>query len=137
METSLYIDLPKLAFLPGETVAGKILWVLDQPPGEILLSLGWWTEGRGSKDAKIVEETTWKTAASAGEEGFSFPIPESPVSFNGQLISLKWGLEISAKRGAGEKQVLEIVVSPWGVPVDLPKVENESSRKSISFVRNR
>lgn len=136
METNLYIDLPKLAFLPGETVTGKILWALDRPPGEILLSLGWWTEGCGSKDAKIVGESTWQTNATAGEEAFSFTIPESPISFNGQLISLKWGLELSA-RESREKQVLEIVVSPWGVPVDLPKVENESSRKSISLIRNR
>ena len=136
METNLFIDLPKLAFMPGEPVSGKILWALDQPPEEILLSIGWWTEGRGSKDAKITGETTWRTSASAGEESFSFTIPESPYSFNGQLISLKWGLEISAKRGR-EKQTQEIVVSPWGVPVDLPKVENESSRKSISLLRNR
>jgi hypothetical protein len=136
METNLFIDIPKLEFTPGENVSGKILWALDKAPEEILLSLGWWTEGRGSKDAKIEEEMTWKTQLRAGEEKFSFTIPQSPYSFNGQLISLKWGLELSSKESR-EKHLLEIIVSPWGVAVDLPKVENESSRKSISFLRNR
>jgi hypothetical protein len=136
MDSNLYIDVANPEVVPGGKVTGKVLWALDKPPGELLLSLGWWTDGRGTKDAKIVEETTWQTSAVAGEEGFSFSIPESPYSFNGQLVSVKWCLELSA-RESRDKFMLEIIVSPWGVPVELPKVEDESSRKSISFLRNR
>lgn len=136
METNLFIDIAKTDYQPGGQVSGKILWALNKPPGEIILSLGWWTEGRGTKDAKIVEEKVWKTEQVAGEETFSFDIPESPYSFNGQLISLKWGLELSARKDR-QKNLQEISVSPWGVSVDLQQIANESSGEPISFIRNR
>lgn len=136
MDTNLYIEVADPAITPGGTINGKVLWALEKPPGEMLLSLGWWTEGRGSRDARIVEETSWSDPPLAGEDTFAFKVPASPYSFNGQLISLKWGLELSVKESR-DKQLLEITVSPWGVAVDLPKVANESSRKSISFLGNR
>ena len=136
METNLYIDLVNTIYLPGDTVTGKILWALNEPPEQVLLSLGWWTEGRGSKDAKIESELEWDTMEVAGERAFQFHLPNTPSSFNGQLISLKWGLELTVLNG-DEKQVTELIVSPHGVPVELPKVKDESSGKSFSFIRNR
>jgi len=127
METNLYIDLPLTVFLPGDPVSGKILWALDRPPGKIFLSLGWWTEGRGSKDAKVEAELEWETSAVAGEEAFTFTLPDTPYSFSGHLVSLKWGLELTAAKGA-DKQVQEIVVSPHGVPVELPHLEDKRGR---------
>jgi len=136
METNLYIDLMNTVYLPGDPVEGKILWALDEPPGEVLLSLGWWTEGRGSRDAKIEAEQEWKTMEAAGERDFRFKLPDTPYSFNGQLISLKWALELTVGNG-DEKQVTEIIVSPHGVPVELNKVKDEGGGKPFSFIGNR
>lgn len=98
MTDSLFIDIPKDQYAPGSTIRGTILWALERSPQELSLSLGWWTEGRGDKDAKVVEELHWETTQTSGEESFELNLPQSPYSFDGHLISLKWALELSVKK---------------------------------------
>lgn len=88
MDDTLFIDLEQTQLLPGQHVAGKILWALEKGPKEIRLSLGWSTEGRGSRDDKIEAELNWSTEATSGEESFEFTLPASPYSFDGTLILL-------------------------------------------------
>ena len=130
MDTQLYLDLPKTHYRPEELLRGEILWALDEAPGEIQLSLGWWTEGRGSKDAKIETTREWPTRDNAGRQSFELSLPKTPYSFQGQLITLKWALELRTKEG-GHHYSLELTISPSEAPVDLPLVEDESSRKSL------
>lgn len=130
MEATLYIDLPKTHYQPGEVIRGEILWALDQPPERIRLSLGWWTEGRGSKDAKIETELDWPTQDTAGQQSFEISLPKTPYSFHGQLITLKWALELRVEKG-DQRHSLEISMAPGEAAVDLPLLEDESPRKSI------
>lgn len=131
----LYIDLPKTAYAPGETITGRILWALDHSPKKLELTAGWWTEGRGTKDFRIEATVEWNTDASAGEESFTVQLPLAPYSFSGTLISLQWMLELREHRH--EKFVTEpIVVSPSGEPVLLPRID-EGERKSFSILRDR
>lgn len=136
METNLYIDLPKTHFQPGEILRGEILWALDQAPERIYLSLGWWTEGRGTKDAKIETELDWQTREPAGKQSFEIPLPKTPYSFQGQLITLKWALELRAERGKQTDSV-DISIAPGDAPVDLPLIEDESARKSLFRIGHR
>lgn len=122
--------------MPGSKVEGSILWALTESPGEIRISLGWWTEGRGNKDTKIEDEVAWETTDIAGERRFSFTLPASPYSFEGTLISLKWGLELTARRPSN-KHLRDIIVSPLGAPVQLGKVDDEGFGKSIPLFGNR
>jgi hypothetical protein len=132
VEDSLLIDLPKTAYGPGETVRGEVLWALGKEPEVVRLTLGWWTEGRGTKDAKIVAEKEWPATESAGRETFEFALPSSPYGFDGTLITLKWGLELTLKKGSTES-LLEIAVGPGGRTPQLENVPDESPRKSFSF----
>ncbi|MFP4070404.1 MAG: hypothetical protein ACLFVC_09525 [Opitutales bacterium] len=136
MDTDLYIDLPRTTYRPGATLSGEILWALKQSPESLHLSLGWWTEGRGTKDAKIEVEREWSTREPAGREAFEFQLPETPYSFDGQLISLKWALELRSGKG-GHECLMDLVLSPGGAPIELPLLEDESPRKSFSFGRPR
>jgi len=136
METDLYIDLSKTAYRPGETLRGEILWALDASPKSLHLSLGWWTEGRGTKDAKIEFEREWTTDEVAGREPFEVKLPKTPYSFDGQLISLKWALELRTGKG-GHEQLLDLVVAPGDSPVELPLIEDDSPKKPFSFGRRR
>ena len=135
METHLLIDVPKNTFQPTEIICGKILWAVPQPPKEVILTLGWATQGRGTVDEEIESELTWVTSELAGEEPFEFQLPASPYSFSGQLISLRWFLQLSTRKGKHMTD-FDIVVSPNGAPVDLPHI-HESRKKSFSFFRNR
>ncbi|WP_269523346.1 hypothetical protein [Coraliomargarita parva] len=130
MDSSLYIDLPKTHYQPEETLRGEILWAQDEAPESIHLSLGWWTEGRGSKDAKIETELEWPSTDTAGQQSFEITLPKTPYSFNGQLITLKWALELRTRKG-GHSHSVEISIAPGDAPVDLPLIEDESPRKSI------
>ncbi len=132
MEDSLLIDVPRTAYRPGETVRGEILWALEKPPEIVRLTLGWWTEGRGTKDAKIVGEKEWPTTEPAGRESFEFELPGTPYAFNGTLITLKWGLELTLKKGSAET-LQEIVLAPGAIPPQLEHLPDERPRKSFSF----
>lgn len=136
METDLFIDLPRSIYRPGETISGQILWALNKSPEKMQLSLGWWTEGRGDRDAKIETELEWITNETAGQEDFEIKLPTSPYSFEGHLISLKWALELRSKKGDSSK-TLDITVTPNGKEISLPLIENESKRKPFSFRRSR
>ncbi|HBM86216.1 MAG TPA: hypothetical protein DD423_05460 [Opitutae bacterium] len=134
MDDTLFIDLEQTQLLPGQHVAGKILWALEKGPKEIRLSLGWSTEGRGSRDDKIEAELNWSTEATSGEESFEFTLPASPYSFDGTLISLNWALTLSVKKGKATHQ-LPITVSPHAEAIALSAVPNESKRKPFSFLK--
>ena len=125
MDTQLYIDLPKTSFQPGETISGEILWALNEAPMNLNLSLGWWTEGKGTKDAKIETELEWPASESAGRQAFEIELPPTPYSFEGHLISLKWALEVRTQKGK-QVQSVELTISPNDTPIELPLVEDES-----------
>jgi hypothetical protein len=124
MDDTIYIDLEQTQLQPGQHFSGKILWALVKAPKEVRLTLGWFTEGRGTSDHKIEAERSWTTEATSGEEAFEFPLPASPYSFDGQLISLNWELKLSVKKGKAEHQ-LPIIVSPHAQAVELSSVPKE------------
>lgn len=135
MTPKLYIDLSKIRYAPGETISGNILWALEEPPPELRLTLGWWTEGRGTKDFKIEDSREWESVAAAGEEAFTLHLRASPYSFSGTLITLKWAIELNAPSQKATA-VEAIVVAPGDTPIDLPHLD-ESRKKSFSLFRNR
>lgn len=135
MDTPLYIDLPKIRYAPGETVAGTIFWVLEEPPQTVRLTLGWWTEGRGTRDAAVEATREWKTSALAGEERFELQLSPSPYSFSGPLITLKWALELSTEKGK-QTAMTPLVVSPGDEAIELVHLD-EGRKQSVSLERHR
>ena len=134
MDDSIFIDLTTTELQPGQQFTGKILWALEKAPQEVRLTLGWFTEGRGSTDRKIEAELSWTSDATSGEEPFEFTLPPSPYSFDGTLISLNWALTLSVKKGKATHQ-LPITVSPHAEAIALSAVPNESKRKPFSFLK--
>lgn len=110
----------KTAFHPGETLAGTADWKLDAPakPGEsVELRLVWFTGGRGTPDAGLVETVRFEAPAEADRRDFRFRLPEGPYSFVGKLITLEWALEAVIVGNVLGR--LEITVSPTSEPVRL------------------
>jgi len=133
MEPNLFIDLPHTQLEPGQRISGKILWALKKAPKEIILTLGWITEGRGTQDNKVEAELTWTTDQTSGKETFEFTLPPSPYSFEGTLISVNWALELSVKKGKAECR-LPLTVSPHGTAISLNKIADESTPKPLSLL---
>lgn len=101
----------KNAFLPGETVAGKAMWILEKEPTSVEIRLFWYTEGKGTQDVGIVATKAVPAPDGRNEVDFSFTLPVAPYSFSGKLISLLWALEVVALP-VGQTARYGIVVSP-------------------------
>ncbi|MHC4479271.1 MAG: hypothetical protein ACYTEL_26935 [Planctomycetota bacterium] len=107
------IEQGRSAFGPGDEIAGKAKWQMDDSPESLELSLFWRTEGKGTQDVGIAETIKIHNPGALGEKEFRLTVPKGPYSFSGKLISIIWALELSGPRG---KDVVrkEIVISPTG-----------------------
>ena len=101
----------KTSFLPGEVVAGQVSWATDRPPELIELRLFWRTEGKGTRDVKVVQSLMFEKTRWQATRDFKFQLPDSPYSFSGKLISLIWALELVITP-TNETARLDIIVSP-------------------------
>lgn len=120
-------ELNNLHFVPGEELRGGVHWDGNGPSNGAELRLFYYTEGRGTRDAIVVDELKI-----SGDQTFSFHLPEGPYSFSGELISLMWALELVAD-SAEHSARLEFVLSPTGQEVNLhryPVPEEMQDKKS-------
>jgi len=101
---------------PGETLAGEC-WIESpgaEPVKAIEVSVLWHTEGKGDEDMAVHE--FWRRAASDEEpidprrpERFSTILPNSPLSYEGQIVKLRWCVRlrvfpVRGKEIVGEKR---------------------------------
>ena len=112
---SLRIDLEGgcRSFRPGEEIAGRASWSVEDPPEEVQVQLGWHTQGKGTQDCAVVDTVRFGTAAREGAESFRFRAPEAPYSFSGRLISLVWSVRIEVLP-SGQAERVEFTLSPTG-----------------------
>ena len=109
------------AFRPGEFVEGAALWELDAAPDLAELRLVWSTRGKGTEDSEVVSTQTFAEPKPGDTRSFKFQLPDSPYSFNGQLIALIWALELVVKPGDHFARV-EIIIAPEGREIVLPSL---------------
>jgi len=115
-----HIEIPnrKTGFAPGETIDGAASWQLDAPPRQVFLRLFWRTMGKGIEDMEIVSEILFEEPRAMETRLFTMPLPQSPYSFTGKLVSLVWAMELGAD-GLDAVFRQEIVMAPSGKPVDI------------------
>jgi hypothetical protein len=118
--SGLRIDLDgnRSHFLPGDDVAGRVVWRLTEPAEALELRLFWHTSGKGTEDVVIARTHRFDAPRTDGEREFSFRLPAGPYSFSGALITLAWSLELVALPGEATERV-DIVVAPTPVEVRL------------------
>ena len=122
MNLSLNLSQDPASLVPGQVIDGTLGWKRDEPPRKAMLRLFWYTDGRGTQDVSIVEEIALPKDRKMLAGTFRFQIPEAPYSFQGQLITLKWAIELVLNKGK-EVERLDLVVSPWVEQVSLGKVD--------------
>ncbi|MFP4351900.1 MAG: hypothetical protein ACLFRP_00390 [Puniceicoccaceae bacterium] len=138
MANHLIIDLKQRAIRPGTAFEGDILWDLETAPRALRLRLGWWTSGRGDRDEHVVAEREWASPAAIGKESFSLAVPEAVVpSFSGRLISVEWGLQLSARGIRLDDEIESVIVSPLLREIDISAETYESQGKSVPFGKGR
>ncbi len=119
---ALSVNLPddRKFFAPGDILKGNAVWQLDHAPEKIFLRLFWYTRGKGTEDIEVVSETVFDHPQARDTRQFEIPLPQSPYSFNGKLVSLIWALELVTDNNKSAA-TNEIVISPYGDEVDLLK----------------
>lgn len=90
-----------VAYRPGETVAAmiEIRPEKDINCRDVRVSIGWYTEGKGDRDSQdVYTEPTGVTTLMQGQpEQFNVacPLPRTPHSYRGQLISVVWQMQVT------------------------------------------
>ncbi len=93
---SLRIHLEEAALEPGSELRGRVEWRAEGESVEsVLISLLWYTEGKGTEDVEIVDQVAVEHPSTEGGHQLSFRLPDFPWSFSGTLISLVWAVEAS------------------------------------------
>ena len=109
-EPTIHIRLDEngRVYAPGETLSGE--YRVESLEAETLqsveVSVLWYTEGKGDEDFAVHE--FWRKNADSGELGdprrpdrFSTTLPISPMSYEGQIVKIRWCVRVRAilKRG--------------------------------------
>ena|SRR5437879_6330390 len=118
-------------FEPGDELNGTAVWKLDQQLRAIELRLFWFTRGKGTEDAGVVETVRFDRPMTEERRSFRFRLPEAPYSLSGKLISIVWALELVADPSK-EVVRLEITVAPGGREVRLDSIETKKRDLSWS-----
>jgi len=89
------------AYRPGETLSGQ--YVLDSVASQDLtaieVSVMWTSEGKGDEDLAVhefsrrdIEEGEWFDTRQPGK--FSTTLPNSPLSYEGVIVKLRWCVRV-------------------------------------------
>lgn len=114
----LDLDSKRPLFVPGTKIPGKFRWKQKRRKKisfEIVLL--WFTEGTGNSDVGIVSVQQWEEQEASGEVSFQFEAPWIPQSFQGNLIRLKWAIEV--KSSTQETARVEFDLTPFESVVTL------------------
>lgn len=120
MKLALQLNQDPATLVPGQVIDGTAGWQLEDPPRLAMLRLFWYTEGRGTQDVGIAEELELPAGQAIGQGAFRFTVPDAPYSFQGQLVTLKWAIELVLNKGKHVER-LDLIVSPWVEQVKLSK----------------
>jgi hypothetical protein len=107
-EITIRLDENGRTYQPGATLSGE--YRIDAVEGQVLqaveVSVLWYSEGKGDEDLAVHE--FWRKDADSGELGdprrpdrFSTTLPQSPLSYDGQIVKIRWCVRVRVifKRG--------------------------------------
>jgi hypothetical protein len=108
------LDAPLRTYRPGQSLSGQ--YRLEAAEGDpiraVEVSVLWYTEGKGEQDLAVHE--FWRRDSDSGEwidprrpERFSTTLPASPLSYDGQIIQIRWCVRVRAFLNRGREMVAE------------------------------
>jgi hypothetical protein len=131
-ELRIYLTENRASFQPGEELTGSASWQLDKPARGLELRLFWFTRGRGTEDASVVQTVRFDQPLNTETRSFRFRLPEAPYSCSGKLISLVWALELIVEPSR-EVSRRELIVAPRGQEVQLGTVDAQLGKVASSI----
>ncbi len=131
MNGTAKIELASEAVKPFEALEGVVRWQRSERPPALELRVFWMTRGRGTEEVSV-EAVSPVSLGPDASAPFSMVLPGLPWSFDGQLISVTWAVELVDDQGEG-CAMAEFVLSPDGVvrklgAIDKPQSKGKKSR---------
>jgi hypothetical protein len=129
IEPEVYIRLDDdgRAFAPGTTLSGdyRIEWVERENFQAVEVSVLWHSEGKGDEDLAVHE--FWRKNIDGAEvadprrpDRFSTTLPQSPLSYDGQIVKIRWCVRVRVIFKRGRDLVAEKVFRLGCVPPARP-----------------
>ena len=132
MNETAKIELASATVKPFGALEGVVRWLRSERPLSLELRVFWMTRGRGTEEVGV-EAVSPVSLGADGSAAFSIVLPGLPWSFDGQLISVSWAVELVDDRGDG-CAMAEFVLSPDGVVRKLGVIDKpESGGKKSHF----
>lgn len=101
-------------YYPGETLAGSysLTDYADEAIEAVEVSVLWRTEGKGNEDFRV--HAFWRRSLKAGDwidprtgGRFSVTLPNSPLSYEGELVKIYWVVRIRLYLADGRQEIAE------------------------------
>ena len=110
----LGLDREVAEYEPGETLSGwySVNAPDDAPIKAIEISLLWYTLGKGEEDLAVHYFNRWEPAADEvirphEQRPFSAKLPYSPLSYDGQIVKIRWCVRARAFFARGKEVLVE------------------------------
>ena len=126
-EIIIRLDENGRTYSPGATLSGeyRIEAVERQSLQAIEVSVLWYSEGKGDEDLAVHE--FWRKDADSGELGdprrpdrFSTTLPQSPLSYDGQIVKIRWCVRVRVIFKRGRDLVAQRIFRLGNVPPPKP-----------------
>ena len=110
-------------YFPGETLSGgySLSDIRESTVESLEISVLWRTEGKGNED--VGTHAFWKLSSENGDwidplrpGRFSTKLPKSPLSYEGNLIKIRWFARARAFLANGEQLVDEVAFRLGDLP---------------------
>ena len=120
---TITFDEERRAYEPGETLGGEyeISASLLQEAKVVEVSVLWSSEGKGGRDIAVhsfdrhsVSSGSWFTPGYPGH--FHAILPNSPLSYDGRIVKIRWCVRVRVFRGWGRDVVHEVPFTLGAVP---------------------
>ncbi|MGQ9576833.1 MAG: hypothetical protein ACUVUC_16140 [Thermoguttaceae bacterium] len=111
----IHLDGNGRVYQPGETLSGRY-WVEGVAPGQIKaveVSVLWHTEGKGDEDLAVHHFCRLSADNGQGLDPrrpgqFRTVLPQSPLSYHGLIIQIRWCVRVRAFLAKGREVVGEV-----------------------------
>jgi hypothetical protein len=116
------VQLKQKQYCPGDELEGNFR--VSKPPEKstIELSVLWRTEGKGSEDVGVILSHRWSSDQQPlnfeQPHAFGVRLPRSPLSYDGELIKIRWLARVRVRWGRSEEKLAEVpfqLAPPLGV----------------------
>ncbi len=118
----VWLDRGSKRYAPGEALRGgyRLGEWRDQELVAVELSVLWYTAGQGEEDFFVhhferKKEATLPVRSDETPHLFDPVLPDSPLSYDGQIVKLCWAVRLRGFFGSGRQRVVE---TPFALMVD-------------------